>query len=165
MNRIVSAASCLAGLAVAGAAGAAASTGSLAVSVAVVSNCVLQSAVMDFGNYNPGTQRTAQGDIDIRCTNGLPYSIGLGAGLAPGATESNRSMRNGAVLMSYNLYRNPPRTQNWGQTLAADRVSDVGAGINTTNNHRIYGRIPNTPGNAVVTPGFYTDTVVVTITY
>ena len=165
MDRIVSAALCVAALAASGAAHAAASTGSLAVSAAVVNNCMLESAVMDFGNYNPGAQRNAQGDINVRCSSGLAYSIGLGTGTAPGATETNRSMRNGAVLLSYALYRNPPRNQNWGQTLAADRVTGVGTGMSSTNNHRIYGQIPSTPGNAAVTPGFYTDTVVVTITY
>ena len=51
---------------------------------------------MDFGIYTPGGgNRNANGQIRVLCTDGMAYEIGLGAGLAPGATEINRSMQNG----------------------------------------------------------------------
>jgi spore coat protein U-like protein len=153
-------------LAVAGSASAATRTGNLAVSATVATNCLLTSATMNFGTYTPGNgNRNANGAVQVRCTNGMPYTVGLGTGLAPGATELNRSMQRGAVLLSYLLFRNAPRTQNWGQTLVADRVAGVGGGMGVNRLHRIFGRIPDAGGNLLAVAGGYTDTVLVTITY
>jgi spore coat protein U-like protein len=153
-------------LVAAGTAGAATRTGNIAVTATVVNNCLLTTATMAFGTYTPGAgNRNANGQIRVLCANGMPYAIGLGAGLAPGATETNRSMHNGAALLAYQLFRNPPRTQNWGQALAADRVNGTGNGMTNDNVHIIRGRIPDSAGNQTVPGGNYTDTVLVTITY
>ena len=149
-----------------GSAGAATRTGNLPVSATVTTNCLLTTATMAFGTYTQGGgNRNANGQIRLLCTAGLAYAIGLGAGLAPGATETNRSMQNGAALLAYQLFRNPPRTQNWGQTLAADRVTGTANGMNNDDVHVIRGRIPDSAGNQLVPGGNYTDTVLVTITY
>jgi spore coat protein U-like protein len=153
-------------LVAAGSAGAATSTGNLAVTANVVSNCLITTATMDFGTYTPGGGNViANGEIRVLCTDGMPYEIGLGAGLAPGATETNRSMQNGTALLSYQLFKNPQRTQNWGQTLAADRDIGVGNGMINDNRHRVHGRILDSASNQLVPGGDYTDTVLVTITY
>lgn len=153
-------------LAVAGSASAATRTGSLAVSATVVTNCLLTSATMNFGTFTPGTgDRNANGAVEIRCTDGLSYTVGLGTGLAAGATELNRSMRSGLVLLSYQLFRNAARTLNWGETRVADRVTGVGGGLGVNRLHRIFGRIPDAGSNRLAIAGGYTDTVLVTITY
>jgi spore coat protein U-like protein len=74
-------------------------------------------------------------------------------------------MSNGSSELAYQLFRNAPRTQNWGQVLASDRVASFGLGMAINRNHQIYGRIPDSGINLVATPGNYTDTVLVTISY
>lgn len=166
MNANFRLALCVGALVATGAASAATRTANLAVGVTVTSSCLLNSADMDFGNYTPGAgNRTAMGQIRVSCTNGLAYTVGLGTGLAPSATEVTRRMSNGVSELAYVLFNNPSRTQNWGQTLLADRVSGTGAGLSNDNLHRIYGRIFDTPANQAATAGLYTDTVLVTITY
>ena len=117
-----------------------------------------------FGPTAAEIDAAAQVDIDATI-DGLVTPTGSDPGAAPGATETTRRMSNGVSELEYFLFNNPPRTQNWGQASAADRVPGTGAGLNNDNLHRIYGRIFDTPANQTVTSGLYTDTVLVTITY
>lgn len=166
MGKILKLTACGVALAIACSANAATATGNLAVSATVATNCQLNSAVMNFGTYRPGNgNRNANGAVRLRCTNGLAYTVGLGTGLAPGASETDRRMRNGPAELAYQLFRNAARTQNWGQTLVADRASGTGGGIGTVRLHRIFGRIPDSGANLLATGGGYSDTVLVTITY
>lgn len=166
MNKYVKVALAVGALAGATVAGAAQTTGNLAVSATVATNCLLNSATMAFGTYTPGAgDLDVDGSVIVRCTNGMNYNVGLGVGLAAGATELNRSMQNGAALLAYSLSRNAIRTQNWGQTLVADRVIGVGAGMGTPQTLTIYGRIPDSGANLLAAAGNFTDTVLVTITY
>jgi spore coat protein U-like protein len=153
-------------LVAAGSAGAATGTGNLAVSATVVGNCLMTTDVVDFGVYVPGGgNRNGRGEVRLLCTDGMAYEIGLGEGLAPGATELNRSMQNGAALLSYLLFRNAPRTEHWGQASAADREPGTGNGMTNVNRHGVFGRIPDSAANQLVPGGNYADTVLVTITY
>jgi len=153
-------------LAGAGSASAATRTGNLAVGATVINRCLFTSETLDFGTYTPGNgPRPAMARVFVFCPNGMTYQVGLGTGLAVGATEVNRSMQNGSALLSYGLFRDGGHTQNWGQASAADRDSDTGRGMDKDNMHRVRGLIPDTPANQLVSGGTYTDTVLVTITY
>ena len=167
MNKFLKSALCVGALVAAGSASAATTTGNLSVSATVASNCLINSATMPFGTYTPGNGNVdVDGSIVVRCTNGMNYAVGLGTGLATGATESTRSMQQGAALLSYQLFRDGSRTQNWGQALATDRVAGTGAGMGTTQTLTIFGRIPDSVTNQALTAtGAFADTVVVTITY
>jgi spore coat protein U-like protein len=167
MNKYFKVALVVGALTAAGAASAATTTGNLAVSATVATNCLINSATMPFLTYTPGNGNLdVSGSIVVRCTNGMPYAIGLGAGLAPGATELTRSMQNGAALLSYQLFKDAPRTLNWGQTLAGDRLAGLtGSGMGVTNTHTIYGRIPDSGANLLAAAGAFADTVLVTVTY
>lgn len=167
MKKYLKSAFCVGALVAAGSAGAATATGNLTVSATVVANCLINSATMPFGNYTPGGgDLDASGTIVMRCANNQAYAVGLGAGLAAGATETNRSMQQGAVLLSYQLFKDTLRTQNWGQTLAADRLGGTGTGLGNTQTLTIYGRVPDSVANQNVSAvGAFADTVLVTITY
>jgi spore coat protein U-like protein len=166
MNKYFKVALAVGALAAAGGASAATTTGNLAVTATVATNCLLNSATMSFGTYTPGNGNlNVNGSVIVRCTNLLPYTVGLGTGLATGATELNRSMQNGAALLSYQLFKDSAQTLNWGQTLVADRVAGTGAGLGTTQTLTIYGRIPDAGANLLAAAGSFADTVLVTITY
>jgi len=166
MNKYFKVALAVGALAAAGSASAATATGNLAVTATVAQNCLVNSGTMAFGTYAPGNgDRDVDGSVVVRCSTGQAYTVGLGTGLAAGATEANRSMQNGAALLSYGLYRNALRNQNWGQTLLADRVAGTGAGLGTPQTLTVFGRIPDSGGNLLAVAGSFADTVVVTINY
>jgi spore coat protein U-like protein len=166
MNKYFKVALAVGALAAAGSASAATATGNLAVTATVATNCLFNSGTMAFGTYSPGNGNLdVNGSVIVRCTNGLAYAVGLGVGLAPAATEANRSMLNGAALLSYQLFKDTGRLQNWGQTLAADRVAGTGAGLGTAQTLTVYGRIPDSGTNLLAAAGSFADTVLVTITY
>ena len=115
MNKYFKVALAVGALAAAGSASAATATGNLAVSATVATNCLFNSGTMAFGTYTPGSGNLdVNGSVIVRCTNGLTYAVGLGAGLATGATEANRSMQNGAALLSYQLFRDTRRIAELG---------------------------------------------------
>ncbi|WP_295520014.1 spore coat U domain-containing protein [uncultured Stenotrophomonas sp.] len=123
------------------------------------------TAPMDFG-VNTGTvatniDRTAV--FSLTCVNRSPFQIGLDNGTHADAA-GNRRMRVGSsgALLPYELYRDPARTQRWGNVLNTSTASGTGTGA--AQNLTIYGRVPPAPGTATP-PGSYSDTITVTITY
>jgi spore coat protein U-like protein len=164
MNKYFKVALAVGALTAAGAASAATTTGNLAVSATVATNCLFNSGTMAFATYTPGGgDKDVNGSILVRCTNGLSYAVGLGTGLS--GTELARNMQNGAALLSYQLFKDAGRTANWGQTLAADRLAGTGAGLGTVQTLTVYGRIPDSGANLLAAAGSFADTVLVTITY
>jgi spore coat protein U-like protein len=67
-------------------------------------------------------------------------------------------MMSGARAITYGLYRNPARTEGWGE-LTGSTVEGTGTG--DTVRLPIYGRVPP----QIAGPGAYSDTVVVNIFY
>ena len=127
----------------------------------VQSACRVQAQDLDFGlagvlNTNIDTSNR----IRVRCTAGLPYTIGLDNGSSGGTGPTSRLMVNGANSVTYGIYRNNARTLPWGNTIGVNTLAGIGTGGDQ--NYRAYGRVPpqTTPA-----PGTYTDTVTVTVTY
>jgi spore coat protein U-like protein len=132
-------------------------TAPFTVNASVVANCLLATADLDFGTAGIiGSNIDAQTQLDITCTPGTGYSIGIDGG---GSHDpDNRLLRSGANTVSYGLYSDPSRTAPWG-TDTGKTVDYTGTGAEQQLG--VYGRIPPQPA----APGAYTDTVVVTITY
>ena len=143
-------------------AAAATTTSNMAVRITVVSSCVIRSAA----TLNFGAQGVIVSNVDststlqVQCTSGTPYNIGLNAGSGSGATVAVRKMTNGTSTINYSLYTTNARTTVWGNTVGTDTVSGTGSGASQA--YTIYGRVPapTTPA-----PARETDTVTVTGTY
>jgi len=89
------------------------------------------------------------------------YNVGLSAGLATGATVTNRSMTGPAsALLGYKLFSDSGRTINWGNTVGINTVAGVGNGASQS--LTVYGQIP---AGQFVRPGSYADTITATVTY
>jgi spore coat protein U-like protein len=148
--------------AVGGPARATTTTTTFSVQITITASCTINSA----GTLNFGSQGILSANVDqtstiqVTCSNTTPYNIGLDAGTATGATVTTRKMTNGANTVSYSLYRDSSRSQNWGNTIGTDTASGTGSGA--AQNYTVYGRVPpqTTP-----TPAAYSDTVTVTVTY
>jgi len=131
--------------------------------------CTITGTGIAFGNYaSTGVNATdaldGQTTLNIKCSAGTTSVIAtVQAGGAPNATcnsnDNYRAMKIGSSttnLLSYKLYSDSERTQEWGcvesnqQTVGPFVASNVGI------DKVLYGRVAP---NQYVQPGAYTDTV------
>lgn len=130
------------------------------VTATVQATCTVSATNLAFGVYT-GVQGTGTTAISVSCTNTTAYQVGLNAGTTSGATVTTRQMAGpSSAVLSYALYRDAARTQNWGNTAGTDTVSGTGDGM--TRSITVYGAVP---AGQFVSPGSYSDTIVVTVTY
>ncbi len=134
---------------------AATATTTFAVTATVQATCSVTATPMAFGTYIPTAASTNTATVTVTCTNTTPYTLGLNAGTATGATVTNRSMVNGAVLLNYGLFTDSGHTTNFA-TLAS--ANGTGAAVVTT----VYGQVA---AGQYVAPNTYTDTITATVSY
>jgi len=122
--------------------------------------CGVAANPLNFGAY-AGAVLNGATTLQVGCTGGTAYNIGLNAGAGAGANVITRAMTGPAgALLSYRMFSNPAHTANWGNTVGSDTVGGTGNGV--VQNLTVYGQIP--AGQPVGT-GNYTDTIVATLTY
>jgi spore coat protein U-like protein len=149
---------------------AATETNTLTVSATVESSCLIDTAPVNFGSYDPlnGNDLNpldATGEVRITCANGLPVVVRLGQGNLPGAGSTAdlpvRQMAGPAPgdVLEYNLYSNTPGGIVWGDTTATG-VADLGTGALEI--LTIHGRVPAGQNPAA---GAYGDTVVASVDF
>lgn len=143
---------------------AATATTSFAVTLTVLNECIVAATPMAFGSLSlvSPTGGTATSTLTVTCTAQTPYTIGLNAGTAPGATIQTRILRGpGTSTVPYTLYQDAARTVLWGNTVGT--VVTVAAATGLPQLFTVYGQILG--GQAAALPGVYTDTIGVTVTY
>ena len=116
---------------------------------------------LDFGNVSglPGPAVTATAAVTMRCRRGTPWQLSLGNGLH--AQGQARRMSNGhGAHAQYELFRDVAMSQRFGQIASGDHQPGTGTG--TGQIIMIHGQMP---ASQSLTPGSYSDTVVVTVTY
>lgn len=124
--------------------------------------CVITAVPVNFGVYQPfsASPVDSNGTITIRCHFVGPYNIAINAPVT-GNFAGRHLSRPGSQLF-YQLYTDPTRRTVWGDgTGGSGAVSGYCAG-SCNNDHTMYGRIPSRQS---VTPGTYTDTVIVTVIF
>ncbi|BCH28968.1 hypothetical protein MesoLjLc_08980 [Mesorhizobium sp. L-8-10] len=125
----------------------------------VPANCLVTAQNIDFGNHGVlSSQVDAASGLGVTCTQGTAYTVGLNNGVT-GTGPMARRMTKGAEAVVYGLYKDTGRTQPWGNS-GGELVPGTGSGA--TQNLPVYGRVP---AQTTPSPGTYTDTVVVTVTY
>lgn len=136
---------------------------SFSVTATVLEICSVTANDLAFGNYDPTSATNLDGTatMDVACTIGTSYEVGLNQGTAVGATVSTRSMTSGGNSLDYDLYQDSGRTTNWGNTPGVDTPSAAIAGA-SADTLTVYGRIPALQN---VAAGSYSDTITVTVTY
>lgn len=134
---------------------------SFSMSATVPSKCTIGNATLNFGTVpNIPANIDASTNLSVACSPTLPFNIGLGLGTGTGATLAARKMTSGANTVTYSLFRDTLRTQQWGTTIGTNTISGTGTG--NTASIPVYARVP---AQATPNPGTYTDTVVITVTY
>ena len=120
---------------------------------------------LNFGNYNASsaTPTTSTMAVTVRGVNAvdtLPaFVASLSKGTAP--TYNPRQMALGANRLNYNIFNQNTYVTIWGDGTGGTLTRSYGGGGNAATGTG-FGRI--TTGQ-YVTPGVYTDTITVTITY
>lgn len=133
------------------------------VSATVVEACIITATNLAFGNYDPTALGTtdATSSINVICTPGTSFTVGLNAGTTSGATVTSRQMASGSDRLGYGLYQDTARSVNWGNTPGTDTPAAATAGL-TPSVLTVYGRVPAQQSAAV---GSYSDTVTITVSY
>jgi spore coat protein U-like protein len=162
VNQVV-AASIFAVLGFSAPAAAAVANGNLGVQIQITAECrVVSASTLDFGSHGLLVANVDSSSVlTVQCTNGTPYTVGLGLGAGSGATLASRKMTGpGGATVNYTLYKDAAYTTLWGNAVPADLVSGTGNGASQA--ITVYGRV-----TAQTTPaiGTYTDTVAIEVTY
>jgi spore coat protein U-like protein len=139
----------------------------------VPSLCQLNStSTVDFGNINDiSTTKhdyTAQGAVNSTCNYGTPYSIYLGDGNNRISGGFRRMTNGNNEFIPYQLYKDSNYSTVWDTTGGVTNVGGSGGvsktGSGSAQTTTVYGKIPQ--GTSIAsTPGNYSDSVVVTVTY
>jgi spore coat protein U-like protein len=134
---------------------------SFTVSATVISNCNVSVATLDFGTAGVLTaNKDGTTTLNAKCTNGLPYTVSLDGGSANATDPTQRKMFKSAETITYGLYRDAAYTLPWGSTINTNTASGTGSGLQQS--FTVYGRVP---AQTTPSPGFFSDTIVATVTY
>jgi len=139
-------------------AGSDTSSGPVAVTINVKQSCTVGVNTLDLQSYT-WNEVKAETILNVTCTSGTSYSLGLDAGVGPGATVAVRKMvfadNN---TLDYSLYQDLPRSVVWGNTEGQNTVSGTGTGLSQP--FTVYGGIF---ADQPVPTGSYRDTVTATV--
>ncbi len=130
-------------------------------------NCTITLNPLPFGMYTPSmsVHLDSVSDITIRCVaQPGTYAVSIGAGLS-GDQLLRTLLVGGGDILNYNLFRDPARTQIWGDGTPPTFVvtgARTGVGRPSINVHPLYGRVfsGQTPN-----PGNYADNLLVTVLF
>jgi spore coat protein U-like protein len=142
-------------------------TGTLSVTATVTDTCTVGtgSNLLNFGAYT-GALNNANGSFQVTCTDEDSYTTALNIGVGTGASFTNRVMTQPtapAGTLNYNIYTTAARNTVWGDGTAST-ATVVGTGTGLLQTVTVYGQIPAGQA-ATVTPGNYSDTVTITVTF
>lgn len=148
-------------------------TGNLSVGSSVTANCIIATAAVAFGAYDPvvanaAVALTASGSITVACTAGSAPTITLGLGA--NAVGAVRRMASGAERLVYELYQPPTAvagaacgalTTIWG-TAGANIFTPTSPASKAARTYNVCGAIA---ANQDVGVGTYSDIVVASVNF
>jgi spore coat protein U-like protein len=132
-------------------------TANLEVMATVEASCTMHGASLIFGTYRSEETETAQATIVYDCPADLSISLMLSAGQHPQGGGRAMVRDGGGELLSYGLYQDPARSQDWGDQGEARIVNPT---IDGDANVEVYGQIE---AGQSVPAGNYRDTVLITL--
>ncbi len=127
----------------------------------VPANCLVSTTGVNFGASGAITSNVdATGTASVQCTNTTPYTAALNGGNSGASDPTKRKMARGSETITYGLYRDSARSLPWGSTAGTNTVSGAGSGSNQA--LTVYGRVA---AQTTPSPGTYTDSVILMLTY
>ena len=129
----------------------------------VFANCSVNTSVLSFVAYDfiklgPNDSST---QMRILCDSDIPYAVKMSAGLNASGDFAQRQMYSsqGGTPLLYNIYLDSSYSQIWGDGRGFSSFYQ-GLSSGTPVVLPIYGRIPSRQS---VSPGIYSDAVIITI--
>ena len=171
MKRTISSLVILGGLIVSAPAFAATSApANLLISATVITNCIVTTTPVAFGNYDPvgpnattpAGDKSATGTVSVACTkgaSGLRIDLDNGVGLP----ASRRMAGPGTDVLNYDLYVDAAHATRWGTGAAAGGGQTIPNSVSRV--ARIFNVYGLLPGAQDITAGVYGDTVIATVNY
>jgi spore coat protein U-like protein len=125
-------------------------------------NCSISTTPVAFGDYNvlSATPKTTTGTVTYQCTLGVGIIVTLSKGSS--SAFDPRTMRNGAEVLNYNLYREATYSTIWGDGTGGSQTYTAAATVLFPTNVTVYARVP---AGQNVAAGSYSDSVVATIIF
>jgi len=129
--------------------------------------CNINATGVSFGGYDvfASTPRDATGTINVDCN--IPAQnpqgpLAVTVSISPGnsGTFTPRQMQGSGAVLNYNLYTSPSFSTIWGDGSGGSQVQSSMVNRDTPFSATIYGRIP---ARQNVTPGTYSDLLIVTV--
>ncbi|MFC4253933.1 fimbrial major subunit CsuA/B family protein [Altererythrobacter xixiisoli] len=132
------------------------------VELVVQNDCVITAPSLAFGTAPlVGAFNAVTRTIQIRCSAGAAYTVGLNNGA--NASGTVRRMRSGTNYLNYEIYKTTASTERWGAVGTARRSSstaDTNAGVyNSSTNQTYTYRAVILSGQITPPPGNYLDTI------
>jgi spore coat protein U-like protein len=131
-------------------------------------SCTVTSIPIAFGNYDPlsAIALPGTGKLTLNCSSGVGAGVTFVISLNTGSSGSYaaRTLKNGALTLSYNLYTTAAYTTVWGNgtagtaTVSAGPYQKPALPVSVT----VYGRITALQNAAL---GAYTDSITATVTF
>jgi len=140
----------------------------IAIELRIENDCIIQAPDADFGaaplagSFNPITRT-----IQIRCSAGAAYSVGLDNGSH--ALGSVRRMQGSSGFLAYEIYKSATSPDRWGRLGAERRASstaELNAGVydSTTVQSFTY-RAAIDPAQSTPPAGDYSDTILLDVEF
>ncbi len=133
----------------------------LGAGAAEAASCSVDDASLSLGTLDPptGSLAPSAGIISVTCSLGASYAVGLDNGLH--ALGSARRLKRSASsdYLTYQLYKDVLMSQRFGDQVASERVSGLGAGLGATP-VAVYGAAP---AGQTAPSGTYGDSVRITV--
>jgi spore coat protein U-like protein len=127
-------------------------------------DCMVTVNDLNFGNYDPLETTVAvitTTTMILDCnSNNTRVQIALSTGSS--GTFANRTMRQGASTLNYNIFGDANFTFLWGDGTSNSFIRNVTVDKNRNETVPMYGRIP--PGQDPLV-GLHSDTIIVTLTF
>lgn len=138
-------------------------TSAFTVNVTVTNNCTINATGLTFGPSSTlSSTLTAQGALNVQCTNNDAYQILLSSGVSGQVGARTLKGQAAGATIPYQLYTNSTYATAWGDGTGGTSVYQ-GTGSGIVVSIPIYGRIlpqPSTPA-----PDTYKDTITATIQF
>ncbi|MGF1474356.1 MAG: spore coat U domain-containing protein [Geminicoccaceae bacterium] len=134
--------------------------GFILLSTSVKAACTVTSETLAFGTIDASTDNRNKARLTVTCDGPAATIIGI----SPGGQESGglrHMVGPGGATLAYQIYRDETRTLVWGDSPTNGALAlTVSTGLPVSVD--FFGEIPAQPG---VTPGTYSDSLVVTLTF
>lgn len=142
------------------------STDTLNVTATVTASCdITSTTTLAFGSVTQSaTDVDNAGAVNLICTTSTPWFLSAAAGANATGAQNRMKHASLAEYLNYDIYSDAGRSTIFpvaAGTLGAGDTGGAGTGVAQT--VPVYGRIP--AGQTLPTPGSYTDTVTMTVTY